>query len=61
MERNFLLLSHLQMDGPHDHYIIFVLGQDKKYGPKYPLHEGVSEGKARGNSRRPRGIFNRIS
>ena len=37
MERKFLLLSHLQRDGPHDHYIIFVLGQDEKYMVKNTL------------------------
>ena len=31
--------------------IVSVLGQDNKYTVKYnPLPEGVSEGKARGNS-----------
>ena len=43
-------------------YTVSVLGQDKRYMVKYnPLPEGVIEGKAQGNSRRQRVIFDRIS
>ena len=42
-------------------FIIFVVGQDEGYTVKYsPLLEGVPKGKARGNSRRQRAIFDSI-
>ena len=44
--------------GRDNGYTVSVLGQEEGYTIKYtPLLEGVSEGKARGNSRRRRGIF----
>ena len=39
-------------------YTVSILGQEEGYTIKYtPSPEGVSEGEARGNSRRRRGIF----
>ena len=48
--------------GPSWTNTVSVLGREEGYTVKYtPPPEGVPEGKARGNSGRRRGIFDRIS
>ena len=43
-------------------YLVYVLGQDDGYTVKYtPLHEGIPECEAWGNSWRERGILDNLS